>query len=535
MSQTVIEKYANRKREVEATELPVNLGAALDEAIARFPDRTLADFFDAGESLTFAEFGDRVAEMAGILARQGVTQGTKVAVLLRNRPEFPVTWFAIGRLGAVMVPANTSLKTEEIVYLVGDAGATHLVGDQTFLDDLDLAQIRIPLENQVVFGDPASAQSFENLAAIDGESPEFPEVDLDALIGIQYTSGTTGLPKGAMLTHRYWLTSAVTMLSLFPEAPKRILSDTPFFYLDPQFEFLMALLSGSTIFVADRPSLSRFIERLRDNEIEYCAFWENALTLPPDERDTDHSVRWASTTGLPGDRHRELEERFGVIARELYGMTEVGAALFMPWDNDSKIGSGSCGIPTPFREAKIIDPDGKELGTDEIGELLIRGPGLFLGYYNRPEVNRELITDDGWFHTGDLMKTDEDNCFYFIGRKKDMIRRSHENISAVEVEAALEHHPAIAEAAVVPVPDDFRGEEVKAIILLDEATDEAPEPDEIIAFAAGNLARFKVPRYIEFRTELPRTASGKIAKARLKSEADPLDGVYDGEALAWNS
>lgn len=530
---TLVEKYASRREEVEATRIPANLAAALDEAADRFGDQTLAVFFDAGESFTFEGLRTSVREMSAVLAGLGIGPGTKVAVLLQNRPEFPITWLALARLGAVMVPANTSLKTEEIAFLVGDAEATHLVGDVTFLDKLDLEQIGIPEENRVIFGgDPGAERSFETLRSGNLPIPEPAEVGLDDLVSIQYTSGTTGLPKGALLTHRYWLTSAVVMLESFDEPPARILSDTPFFYLDPQFEFLMVMLGGRELFVADRPSLSKFMDRIRDHRIDYCAFWENALTLPISEKDSDHSLRWTSTTGLPGNRQRELEDRFQVVSRELYGMTEVGAALMMPWDDDSKVGSGSCGIPMPFREAKIVNPDGLELGPGEVGELLLRGPGLFLGYNKRPDVNKELITDDGWFHTGDLMKRDEDGCYYFIGRMKDMIRRSHENISAVEVEAALEHHEAVSRAAVVPVPDDFRGEEVKAIVLVDEAAFEAPSPEELISFVADRLAKFKVPRYVEFRDELPMTASGKVAKAALKAEKDPLANVYDRESAA---
>lgn len=533
----MLEGIIEMRRAIEGRELPPNLGAALDSSVAEFGERNLCNFFDSGEELTFSEFGERVERMAVVLRRLGVERGDHVAVLLPNIPEFPIAWMALAKLGAVMVPVNTRLTSEEVAFTVDDADVTFVVIESSLFADLDSALDGIEEQRTLVIGGSSdSPRSFAALSAgIENVDLEPVEVGLDDMISIQYTSGTTGLPKGAIQTHRYWLTIAISMIGLFDEPPRRILTDTPFFYMDPQFEFLAAMMSGSEVFVAARPSLSRFIERIRDHRIDYCSFWENALSLPPDERDTEHELRWVSTTGLPGARHAELEERFGVVARDLYGMTEIGMGLFLPWEATAMVGSGSCGVPAPFREIKIVDEEMNELGSGEAGELMVRGEGMFLGYYKRPEANAELLTDDGWFHTGDLMTRDDEGFHYFVGRKKDMIRRSHENISAVEVEAILERMPEVREAAVIAVPDDFRGEEVKALLVPAEGIGQADlSPAEVDRFCRLHLAAFKLPRYIEFRESLPKTASGKIAKGKIRKESgDPVAGSFDIQEGVW--
>ena len=233
--------------------------------------------------------------------------------------------------------------------------------------------------------------------------------------------------------------------------------------------------------------------------------------------------------------HAELERRFGFPARAAFGMTEIGTGLMMPIEGEEMVGSGSCGIAGPFREARIADPDGRTLPAGESGELLIRGPGIMRGYYNKPEATAAAFHGD-WFRTGDLAVQDEDGFVTIQGRIKEMIRRAGENISASEVEAALLAIPGIAEAAAVPVPDALRGEEVKACVVLAEGRDMADLPPErIIALCSQRLAPFKVPRLIEYRTApLPRSTSGKVRKPELAAEkADPWQGSWDRVTGSW--
>ena len=293
------------------------------------------------------------------------------------------------------------------------------------------------------------------------------------------------------------------------------------------------VLSAGTLVVARRQSASRFMEWVRSQRINFCLFPELAFKQPPSPHDGDNAIIRVNVYGLHKENHAALEERFDFIAREAFGMTEIGSGLFMPIEATDMVGSGSCGIPSPFREARIADPHGNAVPVGETGELLVRGPGLLQGYYNKPEATAAAFHGD-WFRTGDLFRRDERGYFYIVGRVKEMIRRAGENISAREVEAVLCALPDIVEAAAVPVPDETRGEEVKACIVLQPGlTRETLPPERVIAHCEANLARFKVPRYIEYRNDLPKTASGKIAKHLLQGAANPRAGCFDRIEGRW--
>jgi crotonobetaine/carnitine-CoA ligase len=233
--------------------------------------------------------------------------------------------------------------------------------------------------------------------------------------------------------------------------------------MDPQWLLLMTIYQRGTLHVAARQSASRFTSWLRRFDIEFCLFPYVVFKQPPTPADAVPSVVRGNVYGVPPRIHALLEERFDFCAREAFGMTEVGSALYMPIEAVDRVGSGSCGLPSPFRECRIVDADGREVARGEIGELVIRGPGILRGYYNKPEATAQALRG-GWFHTGDLFRQDERGYFYIVGRAKDMIRRSSENIAAREVEAVLNSVPCVLESAAIGVPDDMRGEEVKAYL-----------------------------------------------------------------------
>ena len=295
----------------------------------------------------------------------------------------------------------------------------------------------------------------------------------------------------------------------------------------------MAFYQRATLFVARRQSASQFMSWVRQQRINFCLLPEIVFKQPPSPHDRDNEIVRVNVYGLHKENHAALEERFDFIAREAFGMTEIGSGLFMPIEATDMVGSGSCGMPSPFREARIADPQGNSVPTGEVGELLVRGPGILQGYYNKPEATAAAFHGD-WFRTGDLFRQDARGYFYIVGRVKEMIRRAGENISAREVEAVLRGLPDIIEAAAVPVPDETRGEEVKACVVLQPGlTRETLPPARIIAHCEANLARFKVPRYIEYRNDLPKTASEKIAKHLLQGEADPRAGCFDRVEGRW--
>jgi crotonobetaine/carnitine-CoA ligase len=360
-------------------------------------------------------------------------------------------------------------------------------------------------------------------------------VGQDDLLNIQYTSGTTGFPKGCKLSQRYWLIAGRVNAMRDGLKFERILASTPFSYMDPQWLLMMAIYQRATLFVARRQSTSRFVGWLADHAINFCLFPWILLKQPPSDQERQHKILRANVYGVPPHLHGHLQSRFGLVAREAFGMTEIGPAMFMPIEAKDMVGSGSCGRPVPYRRCRIADEAGRTLPPGEIGELLVTGPGIMSGYYNNPEATAAAFHGE-WFRTGDLFRMDERGYFYIVGRLKDMVRRNGENIAAREVEMVLNSLATVKESAVLGVPDEARGEEVKAcLVLRNDVTPTEEVLDQLIEHCKRELAPFKVPRYFAFRDSFPRTASQKIAKHILRAEAkDPRSGSYDRVENRWH-
>ena len=525
-----------RRRAIEAEPLPDGLWPLVEAAAAETPDRVALDFFEDGETLTFAGLRERANRLAAGLAGIGIGRGMHVAVMLPNRLAFPVTWLALARLGAVMVPMNLAYTAREIAYVVADGDVEWAIVDRDLLPVFDPPPPGLAAGRIVAVGGTAGDHAdWDGLvAAGDAAFAPDPPPGADDLLNIQYTSGTTGLPKGCMLTQRYWVTAGLVNARRDGRTYRRLLASTPFFYMDPQWLLVMALWQRATLFVARRQSASRFMGWVRDHAIHFTLLPAVVAKQPPDPRDRDHELVRVNVYGLPRDEHAALEARFDVVAREAYGMTEIGSGMFMPIEATDMVGSGSCGMPSPFREARIVDETGRPVPPGSAGELEIRGPGILAGYYNKPEATAAALRD-GWFRTGDLFRQDDRGYFFIVGRIKDMIRRAGENIAAREVEAVLTGIDAVEEAAAVPVPDPVRGEEVLAFVVLRPGFDRAAvTPDHILAHCRANLAPFKVPRYLAYRDAFPKTPSDKIAK-RLLAEpgADLRAGAWDRVEARW--
>jgi crotonobetaine/carnitine-CoA ligase len=285
-----------------------------------------------------------------------------------------------------------------------------------------------------------------------------------------------------------------------------------------------------------RFSVSRFWDVVRDNGVTQILSFSSIpiflLKTPASPRDRDHKVRIARHLAMPPHLHQAIVDRWGFPWVEGYGITEGNVVAGMPlMYARSMVGSGSIGIPAPEVSVRLVDDDGQDVAVGEVGEFWVKGPGMFRGYLGHPEATAEVLRA-GWLHTGDLGRADDRGFLYFVGRKKDIIRRSGENISATEVEDVLRSHPKVLDAAVLAVPDDLRGEEVKAYVLpvAGESAQTVP-PGELIAFCAAKLAPFKVPRHIEFRTsDFPRTPTLRIQKELLRGEREDLTkGAWDRE------
>ena len=525
---------AARLRAIEAMPLPANIGALLDLACAEAPDRVALSFIATGEVLTYAALREAVDRTANGMRRAGIRHGTHVAVMLPNVAAMPITWLALARIGAVMVPVNVRYTATELDYVLADSEASHLILHHEFLPVLEASSQQAALAGRIhVLGTVATPHlAWEALG--EGEETRFtPDAvpERDDLMNIQYTSGTTGFPKGCMLTQRYWLTCARAYSECDGLVFRDILAGNPFFYMTPQWLTLMAFFQRATLHVGPHRSLTHYVEWIRERNIEFCLFPPNIHdTQPPRDTDRCPSMKRGNLYLHNKTRHAEMERRFGFPLRTAFGMTEIGMGLFTPLEAVEMTGSGSCGIAGPFREVRIASPEGATVPHGETGELLIRGPGMLRGYYNNPDATAAAFHGE-WFRTGDLAHQDARGFVWIVGRIKDMVRRAGESIAAAEVESVLGGLEGIAEAVVVPVPDPLRGEEVKAYLRLKPGIMPSDLPPErVIAHCEQHLAVFKVPRYLEYRTApFPLSAAGsKVNKPALVREAADL------VATAWD-
>jgi acyl-CoA synthetase (AMP-forming)/AMP-acid ligase II len=295
----------------------------------------------------------------------------------------------------------------------------------------------------------------------------------------------------------------------------------------------MTLMMGATAYVAPHPSLTQMFDWLVDHKIEFCSVTPALGKQALDRRREALSLLWAGTMAMPKDLHQAVEARINdVRVCEMYGTTETGATIAMPFEAPPM--PGSCGLAAPFRRLRIVNEAHRDVADGEPGELWISGRGMMQGYY-RDDAATAAAFERGWFRTGDLFQRDSDGFYTMLGRIKDVIRRNGENISAAELEQVLQSIPEIVEAAAIPVPDELRGEEVKVCIRLRDGTSRAELPPErIFAFCSERLARFKLPRYVAYYDELPKTPSGKIAKPQLRAASrDSHAGSFDLVEGAW--
>ncbi|CAN7147336.1 class I adenylate-forming enzyme family protein [Bosea sp. LjRoot237] len=530
-----------RIKALETTFLATTIGEFCRKRAAELGDNPFLNVFDRGETATCAQADLASNRIANALARLGVGKGDRVAVMLPNRILYPLLFLALAKLGAIHVPVNTRYTPREIAYVTGDSGATALVIDPVHLDTLAAVEERdrLPPAARTLVPDGKAAPGMVDLdalvAAASDAAPPDPGIGPDDLMNIQYTSGTTGFPKGCMLSHDYWMVLAQGAASWDVEMVSRLMTAQPFFYMDPQWHLLKTMVLGGTLFVAPQLSSSRFIGWVKQYGIEWCQFPILMTRQPEAPDDNATALKQVATFGWEGETCRTFRRRFGVRAREGFGMTEIGLGTLMPAGFEAMYDSGSVGIDGPFRQTTIRDEEGKPVPTGQRGELWVRGRGLLTGYWNRPDADAEAFraAEDGglrWFRTGDLFEADEQGFLWLVGRLKDMIRRSSENIATREIEAVIRELPQIEDCAAVPVPDVKRGEEIKIYVQLKSGYSRADLPPQaILAHARKSLAAFKVPRFYAYVESFPRTVSNKIEKRNL------VAGVSDLRADAWDA
>lgn len=533
------ENPAALRQRIESMALPDSLYDQLVDTVKAHGDKPAWHFIDSDQKRTWREVLEGVDRAAAGLDSIGVKAGTHVAVMTWNCEEFAFTWLALARLQAVIVPVNATYTAREIDYVLETSDATYLVIDAEFLPRLDeLAELRVKRDRIVVVNGEASHDSYTWQRMID-ESAGYRACDVprdrDALINLQYTSGTTGFSKACMLTHDYWLILAHSSVQLFGTPLSRFYVGSSLFYMVGQRILLNAMVSGGCAILPRKSGAKRFMHDVAKFECDYCALFDMVYKQPPVPEDSQNQLKIATIFAFSPAHHRDFEQRFDVRGQEYYGMTEIGGAAYIPANAlEQMSGSGSCGIAAPFRELKVADETGQAVAAGVAGELMVRGRGLFKGYYKRTEATEESYFD-GWFRTGDIARQDDDGYVYIVGRMKDMVRRNGENISAREVESVLRSMPEIQDAAVIAVPDPYHEEEVKAYIqLVPGISAEAVTPLQIVDFCKPLLATFKLPRYIEYRESLPLTDSQRVQKKLLRNEKPDLRvGAFDVRERCW--
>lgn len=526
-------------RRLEQESMPDSVYDLLVKTVGQAGSQPAWNFIDAGVTRTWAEVLEGVEETAAAFALLGIGKGTHVAIMAWNCEEFPLTWLALSRLQAVMVPINPTYTTREVEYALTTSDTTYMVIGSEFLHHLEkLSSIELGDDKLVVIDDDLTLRGTPWSKLLDrGRDHVVPSIPRSAysLLNLQYTSGTTGFAKACMLSQEYWLVLGISSTELFGTTLRRYYQGSSFYYMIGQRILLNAMVSGGCVFVPRKPGAKRFMPDVVRYECDYCALFEMIYKQPPRPEDAANKLKIATVFAFAPENHSDFQKRFDVYAQEFYGMTEIGSGTYVPvQDLERMSGSGSCGVAAPFRELMVADAQGQPVALGEAGELCVRGRGIFSGYYRAPEATTESFRN-GWFRTGDIARMDADGFYYILGRIKDMVRRSGENISAREIESVLRTMPEVEDAAVVPVPDSYRGEEVKVYIQLSPGYSSGTVPPAVIfAYCAERLAAFKIPRYIEYRESFPLTDSLRVKKKSLLAEKSDLrTGSFDRQQNVW--
>ncbi|MEU4813001.1 AMP-binding protein [Nocardia fluminea] len=497
-----------------------------DQAV-RAPDREFLRFAEG--YWTFAEIDDWTSRLAQrLITEDGVRPGDRVAIMLPNVVQWPIAWLAILKAGAVTVPVNSSYQRADLEFVLADSGARLLFTDAGHAPIVD----EIRAANSELAGVRVIEAAFrDELAAYPANRPAV-DITGETLANLQYTSGTTGFPKACMLTHDYWTRLGwVCANATGLGADDVALTSQPFSYMDPQWNTALCLTIGAPLVVLPRFSASGFMADVRKHRATFCYVLGSMPTLlfkqPLTAQDRDNDLRIVLCSAVPVALHAALEHRWGAPWREIFGMTESGVDLVSLPESVDDVGSGRLGQPIPTKQVRVVDPQGREVADGEAGELITSGKPMMLGYWNRPDATAQVLRG-GWLHTGDVAVR-EAGSFRLVGRLKDMVRRGGENIASAEVERVLERDDTVIATAVVGVPDELFGEEVKAFVQLAPGIDGSRETAERILDAARKqLARFKIPRYVEFVADFPRTPSERVSKPALKARAAERPGTtYD--------
>ena len=496
----------------------LNLASLLTESAARTPD---APAVRLGEvELSYAELDERSARLATLLREKGLQQGDRVGVMLPNVPEFPVTYYGVLRAGGIVVPMNVLLKRREIAFYLEDSGAKLLLAWHGFAAEARDGAADAGAEPIEV--EPAA---FAAALAEHEPSADVAATAEDDTAVILYTSGTTGKPKGAELTHANLARNAEVSSRTTCEiaAGDVVLGALPLFHSFGQTVAMNASLRvGACLTLVPKFDPGEALTTMQSDRVTHFygvpTMYGALLHHPERERFDTSSLRTCITGGasMPVEVLRGFEEAFGAKVMEGYGLSETSpVACSNHPDRERK--AGSIGTPIEGVEMQVVDEDDNTVAQGEVGEIVIRGHNIMKGYWQRPDATEEAMRG-GWFHSGDMARTDEDGYFYIVDRKKDLIIRGGYNVYPREVEEVLYEHPKIREAAVLGVPHDEWGEEIGAAVVLHDGEELSAE--EASAYVKDRIAAYKYPRLVWFVDDLPKGPTGKILKREIEILAD---------------
>ena len=499
----------------------MNLSKLLENTAERFPDR-IAVRFD-GREYSFDALNRKVNRLANGLRSAGLKRGNRCILMMPSGIDFICSYYALAKLGAAIIPVNFLYRVHELSHIFGDCGAEAFIGMAPYLDEpgkvlADLPRIRLRFAAGV-----EDAPDFRPLAALDG-SEEFRSEDMDDqdTLAILYTSGTTGAPKGAMLTHKNLYSNAMTVADMRQSGPADVVIGVlPLYHIYGQTSAMNASIYLGLTFHVFRSFEPRPVLDLIETEkstilIAVPTIFNRLLAEAEREGLRRSSLRYCVSGGasLPVEILRKFEERFQVKIYEGYGLTECSpVCVENPFGKKTK--PGSIGIPIPGFEARVVSPYRADVPAGEVGELIVKGPGVMKGYLNRPDATTDAVVD-GWLHTGDMARMDAEGYITIVDRKKDMIIRGGYNVYPREVEEVLFQHPAVFEAGVYGVPHADLGEEVAANVVLQPGSQITA--DELRDFVRARLAPYKYPRIIRLVDELPKSHTGKVLKRELRRE-----------------
>lgn len=470
--------------------------------------------------ITYQELTEKVKRKAVGLKKFGIKNGSHVGLMMGNKPEYMVAYFALLSIGATVVPLNPLFKESELTYILNDSEAEALIVDEISMAEVEKSTSQLSTVKKIFSLEPAIP--FTSWQEVIGDADEFllEPKEQEEHAQIIYTSGTTGKPKGAIITHGNleWMTETSAKISEITRAD-RILVVLPLFHAFAKLQgMLQSVYIGITIYLEERFIPDIILQKLSDEKISIFMGVPTMYTMfvhSPKIKELEFPyLRSAGCGGasLPMEIRDKVRAEMGVELGEGYGQTE-STVMISCFPTDVEKEFGSVGLPLPGMELKVIDPSGKEVPVGEVGEIIFKGPNAMKGYYKKPEETASTLID-GWVHTGDLARQDERGYLYIVDRKKDMIIRGGYNVYPREIEEVLYTHPDIIEGAVIGESDPVFGEEIAAYIVMKEKR----TPEEIIAYCKTKLAPYKVPRKIYFLEELPKNATGKILKAPLKQK-----------------